>query len=338
MKRTELVNTLELVKPALAKNNMVPIFQCFMFGMGMVEAYDDQVAMCGPCDIESEFALHGNTLLGLLSNSSTEEVSIDLKGDTATLTMGKAVSKLPYQPKENFIFEAPIVDVRGGIPFTESLAEALELCLESVSTDTTQTALLGVTVLGNKLYSCNGDSLTRVQIKQGFKERVLLPTAFCEAVLKLWRSLEMTKGTLAFDKDWVFADFGDWNVYGRVLEITSPIDFEELIKRNVKGKIKTCPLPQELAGALSRARVLSDPESQKTVVSVCKGKASLVTETHMGETSDTISFDKNHPDVVANVNAMHLSRAIKNAETIAFLENCTILEKPDVLQLVSNMS
>ena len=92
MNRAELVKTLELVKPALATNNMVPIFQCFVFGMGMVEAYDDTIGIRGPCDIESEFAIHGNTLLGLLSNGKTEEASIEINGNAAILTMGKTVT------------------------------------------------------------------------------------------------------------------------------------------------------------------------------------------------------------------------------------------------------
>jgi len=124
MNRSYLVQTLEMIKPALATNNVVPIFQCYVFGQGTVEAYDDQLAIVGPCDIEQEFAIHGNTLLGLLSNSKAEEISFDFKGDTAILTMGKSISKLPYQPKENFLFEAPTLDVRKGIPFTESLANA----------------------------------------------------------------------------------------------------------------------------------------------------------------------------------------------------------------------
>ena len=336
MNRSELVKTLELIKPALATNNVVPIFQCYVFGMGTVEAYDDQIAICGPCDIEEDFAIHGNTLLGLLSNSKAEEVSFSFKDDTATLTMGKSVSRLPYQPKENFIFNAPTLDVRKGIPFTESLANALNLCLETVSKDTTQPALLGVTLCGSNLYSCNGDALTRVAIKQAVKGRVLLPTAFCEAVLKLWSSLEMTKGTLCFDSEWVFADFGDWHVYGRVLEIPDPIDFDNEVKKTVKGKVPLLAVPSGFGDALRRARVLAEPESQRTVVTVEKGRLRLLTETHMGEVKDELPL-KGHPDVVAHVNAAHIQQAISHCEQFAILDNCTVFEAPDVFMLVSNM-
>jgi DNA polymerase III sliding clamp (beta) subunit (PCNA family) len=336
MNRMYLVKTLEMIKPALATNNIVPIFQCYVFGMGCVEAYNDTIAITGPCDIEQEFAIHGNTLLGLLSNSKAEEVSFEFTKTDVSLTMGKSVSKLPYMPKENFIFEAPVIEVKKALPITENFMTALELCLNTVSTDTTQMALLGVTLHGKHLYSCDGDALTKAVIPNSMTDRVLMPTAFCEAAIKIWKSMGIIKGTLAANKEWVYMDFGDWHIYGRVLEIPKPIDFDAEITKTTKGQKAASMVPEGLTDALSRARVLADPESQKTQIAVSKGKLRLLTETHMGQVKDEMPM-KGHPDIEINVNAAHLQRALEHCEQIAFLENCTVLEAPDVLQVVSNM-
>ncbi len=336
MKRSELVRTLELIKPALATNNVVPVFQCFVFHTGSVEAYDDTIAICGPCEVEEECAIHGNTLLGLLSNSKADEVSLEFKGDIAVLTMGKSVSKLPFQPKENFIFEEPDIKWPVKIPFTESFVGALKLALETVSSDTTQLALLGVSVVGNFLYSCNGDAVTRAAIKQGSKDRVLLSTPFCQAVLRLWSALEITKGILCISDEWVMANFVDWCVYGRVLEIPDPIDFDNEIKKTVRVKTPVQDLPPGFRDGLSRACVLAEPENQKTHVTVEKGKLRLLTETHMGEVKDEFPF-KGHPEITANVNASYMLQAIEHCSQMAIHDNCTIFEAPDVLILVSNM-
>lgn len=338
MNRAELVRTLELIKPALASNNMVPIFQCFTFlNNGTVSAYDDEIAVVGPCELEENIGVHGNTILGLLSNSGAEEVDFSLAADTLTIKCGKTVSKLPYQPFENFIFKEPSQKWDYKIPFTESLFDAFKMCLETVSKDVTQTALLGITIERDKMYSCDSDAVTRVQLKHGGKGRVLMSTPFCEAVVRLWSSLAVTTGKLQFSDDWVYAEFGEWSVYGRILEITSPIDFEALIKKSIKGKAATQALPDGFSEALSRARVLSDPESQKTVMTVSKGRLQILTETHMGEVKDDLPL-KGHPDVKAHVNASHLQRAIQYCDQVAILEGCTVFEKtPDVFQLVSNM-
>lgn len=339
MNREYLKNTLELVKLALSNNSQIPIFQCFCFSSGTVSSYNDTIAIVGPTEFEGDAGIHGVTLLGLLSTSQAEELALKLERDTAHLTLGKTVSKLPFQPLENFIFTVPKMKWASKVPFTVGLAKALGLCLETVSNDETQKALHGITVLGDKLYSCDGDSLTRVNLETGIgKSRYLLSTQFCSAVLKLWNTLEMTKGELRFHDEWIMADFGDWTVYGRVLEIQKPIDFEKLINDNLPKRPKMCSPPEGLSAALSRARVLADAESTKTIITVSKGKALLNTETHMGSITDGLSYNSG-TDVVAHVNASHVQRALRLADQIAILENCVVFENSEgVFQLVSNMS
>lgn len=338
MNRSELVRTLELIKPALATTNMVPVFQSFIFDQGTVAAYNDSIAIVGPSEFEVPCGIHGLTLLGLLSNSSVEEFDVKFDKEIITLKLGKTVSKLPFNPEENFIFKEPTDKWAAKVPINTQFIEALTMCLETVSVDTTQTALLGITLQGDKIYSCDSDSLTRVKLKQGAKGRVLMSTQFCLAVAKLWSTLDMVKGTLSISDDWLYADFDVWAVYGRILEVSDPIDFEALIKKTIKAQTPTQALPDGLSEALSRARVLADPESQKTFLSIEKGKMNLHTETYMGEISDTLTF-KEHPDVDANVNASHLQRAIQYCDQIAVHDNCVVLEKaPDVLLLMSNMN
>jgi DNA polymerase III sliding clamp (beta) subunit (PCNA family) len=337
MDRAALIKTLELVKPALAPKNLVPIFQCFTFVPGSVTAYNDTIAITGPCDLEETCAIHGNTLLGILSTHSAEEVSVELDEQNVTLTAGKSITKMPFEPEDNFLFQEPTGKWPNKVPFTQSMFEAMELCLETVSTDETQQALHGITFEGDCFYSCNGDTITRARVKEKIKTRVLMPTPFCEAVAKLWSSLGMTKGMLQFSDEWVFANFEDWAVYGRVLAVDNPIDFEALIKRTVKKDVTMQPIPDAFSEALSRARVLADPESQKTKVTVTKGRIKLLTETPMGEAADDLPF-KGHPDIVANVNAAYIHKALQRCDLIAFHDNCVVLEKgDDVLLLVSNM-
>lgn len=338
MNRAYLTKTLELIKPALATTNMVPVFQCFMFAEGTVSAYDDTTAIVGPSEFEGPCGVHGNTLLGLLSNSSADEADLELSGDTLVVTLGKSVSKLPATQEGDFIFEVPDGKWAFKMPFTESVCEALKLCLETVSGDTTQLALQGVTIESDKMYSCNSDVLTRVQLKAGIgKNRIMMPEPFCASLVRLWSSLEMTKGTLHFNGDWCYADLGDWAVYGRILEIKDPIDFDGLIKKTVKAKVPMQPVPAEFAEALGRARVLADAESQKTSISIAKGKLKMATETHMGHVTDEMPF-KGHPDITASVHASYLAKSIQVCDHMAIHENCTVMEKggADVFQLISN--
>lgn len=336
MNRSKLVSILELIKPALSKDNTVPVFQCFTFEQGFITAYNDTIAIIGPTECEDKFGVHGNTLLGLLSSSTTEEVELSLDKNDLVLKMGKSIGRLPYIPRSDFLFEEP--NGKWEItPITISVIEALTLCLETVSSDETQLALHGVTIEGDTMYSCNGDTITRVRLKNSIgTSRILLPTAFVSGILNLWKLLELTKGQLQFNDEWVMANFNEWAVYGRILKIDKPIDFDALITQAMKGKAKTVPWPKALHGALARARILADPESKRTDLTVTKGNLRLRTETPMGEVKDEIKLE--HPDITTMINASHVQRALMVCDQIAFLESCTVLEKaPSLLMIVSNM-
>lgn len=335
--RSELVKTLELVKPALATHNMVPIFQCFAFSKGRVVAYDDTIGIVAPLPANTEvFGIHGGTLLGLLSASRSDEVVITLSGSEAVIKTGKTLSKLPYQTGDAFIFEPPAEVLPNKIAFTASVAAAIRLCLETVSVDATQAALNGITYDNGTYYSCDGDAVTCIRGSKG-KGRTLIPTQFCQAALKLWDALEAEKAELTFDDKWACLKLAGWAIYGRLLDIKNPLNFEAEIKKTVGTPRDWNVVPVGFNEALSRARVLSDPESAKTHLSIEKGVMTLFTETHMGEIKDTIQC-KGWADVTANVNASHLQRALAHCGKIIIRSNCVEFEGDDnVYMLVSNM-
>lgn len=342
MNRERLVATLEAVAPALATSNVVPIFQSFVFKEGYVSAYNDAIAIIGPSDWEGTAGFNGKTLLGLLKATKAEEVEIYLEEQYSLIKFGKTKSKLPFDPEENFIFTVPDAAWDAELALTQSFFESLDICLETVAKDQTQTALLGVTLEGKSMFSCDGDAVTKITMSKGIgKNRILLPTAFCEAVAKIWQTQEMTKGLLKFNDEWVFADFpGDWWVYGRVLKIDKPIDFDKEIKKVVTDEIEPQAIPEGLNEALDRALVISANHSQKTDLTVSKNKLDLHTETPHGEVADTLTF-KGHPEASVSVSASHLQRALKHCERLAFYENGTYLEKVGeinhIMMFVSNM-
>ena len=93
-----------------------------------------------------------------------------------------------------------------------------------------------------------------------------------------------------------------------------------------------------IQAALARARVLADPESQKTVMTVEDGKLKLNTTTYMGVIKDTLTI-RGHQDVIAEVNASLVQRAIGHCSTMAIFDNCTVFREGEkILQVLSNMN
>jgi hypothetical protein len=330
MNREALVKSLEFVSRALGEDNaLVPIFKCFCFTGKTVYAFNDELAIIALCDIGASFATNGKTLLGLLGGSRAEQVEFQLRDHEVWITAGRSLFKLPYHDETEFVFEEPKVvrdDVR--IKYTEEVKAALKACLETVAKELTQEALRGVYVWHGKMYSSCGDAITKAEcgISQGGP--YLLTSAFCNTLL----NFEVQR--VAVDHEWAYATGTGFTVYGRVPKIPDPIDWELEIKQTIgNGKISYVGVPEELNDALTRARVIADPQSAKTTLTVKDGRLRLYTSTHMGEVSDSIRF-KNHPNTEADVLPDKVQRSIALCNEMTVTERCTVYRQGENLLVV----
>lgn len=341
MNRKELVAKLELIKPALAKTNLVPIYTCFTFDDGLIIAYNDQMAILAPIGrvAKQPFAVNGETLLGLLTNTEADNVAFAVEAENVVLTAGKGNYKLPYFEQKEFLFEAPPEDWATELEITDELIEGLTACLTTSSQDNTMPALMGVcfSLEQDAMYSCDGDAITKFSLDFDGKGQYTAPNEFCDALLKI-RGIEGNeKGTLGLNNDWAKAVFeSGYVLYGRVIE-KSPLDHENLIKKTLKDVGDFVEIPVGLNAALSRARVLADAESKKTALIIHKGKLTLETSTHMGQASDELTI-QGHRNVEAIVHASLIQRPIGLCDSIMVLDNCTAFKKGDrLLQVFSNV-
>jgi DNA polymerase III sliding clamp (beta) subunit (PCNA family) len=340
MNRKELVDTLELVGRALADGDLVPIFKCFTFNGSEVAAYNDVLGIVTKCETEQSFGVDGKTLLGLLKNSYSEEVEIDFEGHDLVIKAGKSTFKLPFHPDDEFLFtepeEAPDITVK----IDSDFLNGLDRCLMTVAKSEAMPALKGVSITQKDkaitMYSCDGDTLTRyiTTIKGNPKlPDYMIPTSFCETVLKI---PEVEDATLSLSKDWAIASIGEVTVYGRIIQNDRPLDFAGQIKKKISTTPQMVDVPKLLDNALSRARIVADPESAKTILTVKGGKVTVVTDASMGIVRDVLPFK--HPDVEAGVSAQLLQRSLSISEKIAITEECCVCTSgSNFFQLISNM-
>jgi len=343
MNRADLVSKLELTGRALAPNNLVPIFQCFCFDGEAVSAYNDALGIVTPCKTTGAFAVYGSTLLGLLKNSHTEEVEFSLEAENeVTIKTGKSRFKLPYFGKDDFLFKIPDEEWVARLSINEGLLRGLDACLLTSSRDMAQQKLLGVGLLpyqkGMAFYSCDGDGLTRYVIggKAVRGASFLLPNAFCEALIQVTKETKVTTGALCINGEWAYAALdNNYEIWGRV-DVTDLFDYEDLFLKTVKGEVSFQPVPKGLDHALSRARVIADPESAKTVLDVNEGKLRLTTDTHMGIVKDVLSYSSE--TITVDVSAALVQRAIGLCDEMAILDRCTVYRHgANLLMVVSNM-
>lgn len=348
MNRKDLVKTLELLKPALADNALVAVFQCYQFTGKNVIAFNDDLGIVTPCKTDIPFAVNGEVLLGLINNCSSEEVSLDPtindEGNELIVKAGRSTFRLPYFSEEEFLFEEPNDKWDEHIPIEWHLCDALTSCITTVSSDTSRPALMGVCLRGSlgKLYSCDGDRVTRVDTKmlstQMGEGTYVIPISFCEAILKIMEATEARAGSLFLNNEWAKAitDSG-YTLYGRLIELDNDLDHEGLIEATLKTEPVFTKIPEGLDSALARAIVVTKNETAKTVLTVENKRLKIVTESPLGIVRDSIAFDG--PDVQANVLAEHLQKLLPLSDEICIQENCVALRNQDagLFQLVSNL-
>lgn len=344
MNRKALLDTLELTKAGLADDALVPIFTNFCFRDSAVYAFKDRLGIMAPCEIAETFAVSGKTLIELLKTSSAKDVEFTLDDETCQIVAGKSRMKLPWLREDEFLFEEPEEEQWDVILDLDAhLLEGFQLCLVTTSSDNTMPAFMGISVVGGKtthLYSCDGDALSRYRLdgKKTKEVHYTIPTDFCEAVLRIAEKTGYRAGQLYVNGEWAIAEFGNnYKVFGRIIENTDPMDYEKHIKKIIKGDVSFVTVPDGLASALNRARVIAEGEGKPTLLTAAKGKLVVNTETHVGVVRDTMKIDEAVGEVVSSVSAKLISRALAICDEFHMAENATVYRTgDDFLLLVAN--
>lgn len=336
MNRTALVTTLEMTGHALAENQMIPVMSCFCFDGETVRAYNDTIGVIAPCECPIQFVTHGPTLLGLLKACQADEVTFKLEGQDVVVKAGKSLFTLPWSPVDEFIFEEQEA-WNITLKLNSDLLQGLAACLTTSSKDLAQPAWAGVSLKGDCAYSFDGDTITKKKLAQAaLTENIMLPNAFCQAVLKIVDESEPGNAGLNLGNYWVMAALTNgYRIYGRLIQNDTPMDYEEFINDTLVTQPDMVPVPAMLHQALVRARVVADPVSAPTQLIVEGGKLRMRTSTHMGVVNDVMAFG--HPDVTANVSAEKVQQALELCNEMAIMENCSAFTGEGLLQITGNM-
>lgn len=345
MNRKELIDILELVKPALADDNIVPVFTNFCFDDGVVYGYRDSLAILAPVDVEGRFAVNGKVFFELVKQAQAKELEFTLNKNELLFNAGKSKMKMPYLEGDEFMFEEPEVeDWKVMFDLDHTFIEGLDLCLVTTANDSTMPGFMGVTLRdGDRvaLYSCDSDSMSRYYLNpsKGNGEQYTMPNEFCEALIRIAEKTGFVSGQFYINDEWAMADFGNnFRVWGRIIHTEEVFDFEE----NLSAKLKRMPtfvnIPDSLLPALNRARVVADIESKGTTLRANGNKVILETHTHFGDVKDTVTLDEEHKSVVAYVSAKLISRVVAISSEFAMTDAFTIYrDSDDFLVLVGNL-
>lgn len=364
MNRTELLEKLERVAPALSGNNLVPILSHFWFTGENLLCYNDQIAI--KTKLLSNFVgAVPDTLTSLLSVSRAKEVEffVGEDPDKKKLPDGqllvKAASskfKLPFLPEEaTKIFEMPKPDAVHALPVDmKEFLDAIHSCTRSLKEDTSMPDSLGITIAFAPnhldLYATNDSTISYarvvtkkavVQIKNdGITKhgmRVVLSGNFCRQMLALAK-LDGTRSIEIHD-DYSLFTVADNVLFGRLVDVPRPLDFDSVIDQTFPKEVRKnlVSIPSKLELILDRAVIITESKTErsKTEITIKDGIARFLSKSEKGEVRDSTQLEEAQPDVSVNIDPRLFKAGYGYFDKFTMTEQCLIMTKGSSLYLVS---
>jgi len=359
MERKALIDTLELVQPALSSNKLTPILSHFWFMGGNVMAYNDHIAIRTQFKFDSDIkAAVPETLLSLLKASRAAKIEAELErskeeGEDETYALRiKAAStkfKLPVLPPEDFktLFKMPAMEESEHLRVEhKAFLKGIEDCLASVSTDSARIDNTGITLFFEDevlhLYATNDVTVTEVRLPwkgkaPAFGKRAILSGDFCRQMLRV--AARGKAWEVSVNKEYALMHSGEVWLYGSLVHSDNPMNFAGIMQQHVNEAVgkSLVQIPTKLELMLDRAIIIEggNPDNS-THAWVQDGRLRLTSNGLGGHVSDSTQIDERHKDTPkVRVSPKHLKQGYGRFEKIAMTERCIIMSKKGTTYLIA---
>jgi len=332
MERTSLLEKLNMARPCLSTQDIVPILSHFCFTdeeiiafngiQGIIIDYEDAVTIenCG---------LPGELLIKLLSSYSSDKMAVNQKGNEVNIKIGKSNAKLACLPEADFIFEIPDIDDLPSFTLSEDFLMGIKKTLISVSKNSLQRNQFGITLVSDKkgahLYSTDNQRISRYSLEKTLGKKsikMLLPEVFCRLILDISKELNDTSAELYFSEDFIFACFEGVYVYTKLLTEVDYLDYEAVIEAHWdEEENEFQEIPENLLTAIERTTLLTSKETDQIVHLDSEEETLLVSgKSGYGAIKESIVFEEDisEEEISCRMDANHILDILQAVDEIAF--------------------
>lgn len=320
MKRLPLLAALKTAAPALGDDDPLPALAHFCFADDSFYAYNDIVAVIVGLKTGLDLGLHGQTLLGVLGASRSEDIEFKpAKGVPGIMVTGSNV-RMPTLSKRDFVFNLPAEDPLLSLTLSEDMRAALQTCLMSVTDDSMRPEYNGVTVrigkTGTVLFSSDNITATRVsppaaKVPARKEAALVLPRMACDLILKLFQ--DGAKPKMSIGEKVALVEFGgEPNVMLMTKLLGQPsMKLAQVFEEHAGAQVSWCGLPAGFAEAIEKARVLNSRDAVKECALIAhKGKLIVETAATLGTLHEELPITNAKLNVSVNVNPDFVARML----------------------------
>jgi len=248
MKRTDLLNALEQVKPGLASKELIEQTTAFAFIKGKVVTYNDEISISCPIEgLEVEGAVQADELYKFLNKVKVDDIEMTATDTEVRIKAGKSKVGLVLHQEVTLPLEA--MNMKGKWEkLPEDFIPALKFVLFTCSSDMSRPILTNINVRKDGVIeSSDAFRITQYHIPKMETQTFLLPATAARELVRY----EVTR--VRHSGSWIHFRTKDRVVFScRIFEESFP-DTTSLIKVE-GGAIK---FPSTVANILDRAFVFA---------------------------------------------------------------------------------
>ena len=319
LKKQDLIQALEIVKPGLAAKEMIEQSTCFAFMEDRVVTYNDEISISHPVkNLAIKGAVKAQELYQFLNKIKKDEIDLVITDNEIQIKVGKEMVGLTLEEEIKLPLEE--VDVSGKWKeLPKQFKEAMNLTSLTCSSDMSMPVLTCINVGStekNKVSSCDNHRLTHFTMGEDIPVRSFLLPAASAKELNKYDLTHISKST----KGWVhFKTKEETIISCRIYEDNYP-DISMLSQIENGKKIK---FPKSLGEILERANIFAKVENSSLIdISITDDKLKIMakgdgsgwfkTEVNMQYSGDPFSFQ---------INAMFLKEICDKVQTCIISEN-----------------
>lgn len=337
MNKTEFIDALQRIAPALCSKGPVPVLSCFCFDEETATTYDNIVALQIPLKSSIVGGIQGQTLLNFLRASNGKTLKFSHVENQVKFTVGRAQLKMEMLPPDDFVFVFPERKDIIELPINKDFVDVLSKNLISMGEDLAQPWRMGITLLftENSLILFSSDNITAAQSiislecpKELVGFSLVLSPRFCSLLTKLSSNDEPELFILA--KEWIEIDFkSGLRLFSRTIQDVRVDKYVSLFER-IESKERTVSFPEDFQNCLARALVVLDqPQNQLSTMSLDKGKLMLFSKSLIGDIQDELDYEGEHLKTTVKCSPALLKRALKFTDKFCVIPDIGIIMEGD---------
>jgi len=339
MERQALAEVLHRVRGAVASKPTIPAFGAVFFDGQYAVAYDDEVAIQTPCDLNVVGGIEHKTLETWVNGCNGLMVEASEVGDQIEFKCGRSRVLTTLLEPDCLTFKQPFgssVEIREPSAIVDAVGRAKPFMGTNPSL---HSWMLGITLTVDDnavLSATNNVALTSIVAVADAEApaQVLLSARFVEQLLAISKKVPIA--ALDIGDGWITASFEDDSVlFTRTSADCAPEHFQQLIEQKEAEAAARVELNEDVLRAAKNVdKVLRAVDSINVDVVVVDGRVQISsTDEARVRVEDEADFD--HPDTALAVRSSDFVLGLENALSVFLGETAIVFWNEDSVSLVS---